>query len=121
MAVSKRWKEPEEAYRQWHKEGGDLPFGLGEVDFVSVGPGIWVGNLIGQQGIRRAGGEPPVRYDAIRRGLGRVAMFAGEKSASVHMPRIGCGLSGGSWEVIEPLIEATLISKGVEVTVYDFG
>jgi hypothetical protein len=37
----------------------------------------------------------------------------------VHMPRIGCGLAGGQWEEIEPIIETTLGAKGVAVTVYD--
>jgi hypothetical protein len=37
------------------------------------------------------------------------------------MPRIGCGLAGGKWEEIEPIIERTLIEADVKVTVYDFG
>jgi O-acetyl-ADP-ribose deacetylase (regulator of RNase III) len=36
------------------------------------------------------------------------------------MPRIGCGLAGGSWEEIEPIIKRTLTDQGVEVVVYDF-
>jgi hypothetical protein len=36
------------------------------------------------------------------------------------MPRIGCGLAGGKWEQIEPIIERTLLNKNVEVYVYDF-
>lgn len=121
VAISKRWKEPEESYRRWYKDGDDTPFALGEIQFVSVEDDLWIANLIGQRGIRRSGGEPPVRYDAIRSGLRKVAEFADEQSASVHMPRIGCGLAGGSWPQIELLIQETLISSGVEVTVYDFG
>ena len=41
--------------------------------------------------------------------------------ASVHMPRIGCGLAGGKWERIEPLIERTLLARAVPTTVYDHG
>lgn len=37
------------------------------------------------------------------------------------MPRIGCGLAGGKWERIEPIILEELVAKGVEATVYDFG
>jgi hypothetical protein len=36
------------------------------------------------------------------------------------MPRIGCGLAGGKWELIEPIIVRTLVARGVPVTVYDF-
>lgn len=45
---------------------------------------------------------------------------AAELGASVHMPRIGCGLAGGKWSRIEPLIERRLAGRGVPVTVYDF-
>jgi hypothetical protein len=36
------------------------------------------------------------------------------------MPRIGCGLAGGNWEEIEPIIEETLGAQSVPVSVYDF-
>jgi hypothetical protein len=36
------------------------------------------------------------------------------------MPRIGCGLAGGEWSKIQPLIEKQLVSHSVRVTVYDF-
>ena len=119
LAVSKKWPKAEAAYRDWHKRGGDQPFDLGQVQFVEVGDGLWVANLIGQHGLRRSGRQPPVRYDAIATGLARVAEFAAARRASVHMPRIGCGLAGGRWEEIEPLIEHHLLAGGVEVVVYD--
>ena len=37
------------------------------------------------------------------------------------MPRIGCGLAGGRWELIEPLIAEHVAGRGVAVTVYDLG
>lgn len=52
--------------------------------------------------------------------LGAVADRAAELGASVHMPRIGCGLAGGKWSRIEPLIEQRLAGRGIPVTVYDF-
>ena len=73
-----------------------------------------------QQGLKRVGGVPPIRYQAIRDGLAKVAEFAVEHGASVHMPRIGCGLAGGKWDEIEPLIAEELSASGVIVTVYDF-
>lgn len=119
MAVSKRWKEPEKQYREWFKsqEG----FALGEVRFVQVTDDLWVANLIGQHKINKdENGHPPIRYEAVLAGLNRVGLFATEKQASVHMPRIGCGLAGGTWEKIEPLIQCSLIEKNIPVTVYDF-
>jgi hypothetical protein len=49
-----------------------------------------------------------------------VAEKARELNASVHMPRIGCGLAGGKWEKIEPIIQKHLCDGGIDVTVYDF-
>lgn len=53
--------------------------------------------------------------------LAALADRAVELGASVHMPRIGCGLAGGKWARIEPLITRTLCARDVEVTVYDHG
>lgn len=118
VALSKRWPKPEAEYRAWHDSEDN--FELGAVQFVQVEEDLWVANLVGQRGTQRAGGVPPIRYDAIRSGLVKVAEFAKERDASVHMPRIGCGLAGGRWEEVEPLIDETLSKQGVAVTVYDF-
>lgn len=119
MAISARWAEPEEAYRQWHRERSKNDFGLGAVQFVQVEPYIWVANMVGQHGMR-GGNTPPIRYEAVETCLGKVAEKARELGASVHMPRIGCGLAGGKWELIEPIIVKTLCEHDVPVAVYDF-
>jgi hypothetical protein len=68
----------------------------------------------------RSRGLPPIRYEAVAEFLKQVAAKAVELGARVHMPRIGCGLAGGEWSLIEPLIEEQLCRRGVLVTVYDF-
>ena len=120
LAISNRWSEPEEEYRAWHRNRSQNDFALGSVQFVQVEEYIWIANMIGQQGLKRGSKGPPVRYEAIEQGLSQVATKAKELSASVHMPRIGCGLAGGKWEKIEPLIESTLLAEDVEVYVYDY-
>jgi O-acetyl-ADP-ribose deacetylase (regulator of RNase III) len=82
---------------------------------------VWVANMIGQHGIRAGSKGVPVRYDAIDTALGKVAGKALELGASVHMPRIGCGLAGGKWSRVEPLITERLVRQGIRVTVYDHG
>jgi O-acetyl-ADP-ribose deacetylase (regulator of RNase III) len=119
MAISKRWKKPENQYREWFKSKDG--FELGKVQFVQVEEDLWVANLIGQHKINKdENGNAPIRYDAIEDGLKEVASFAKESNASVHMPRIGCGLAGGKWEMIEPIILQRLSNNDVEVVVYDF-
>ena len=82
---------------------------------------LWVANMIGQDGTRTGGKGVLVRYEAIDTALGAVAARATELNESIHMPRIGCGLAGGDWERIEPLIVAPLVAADLPVTVYDHG
>jgi O-acetyl-ADP-ribose deacetylase (regulator of RNase III) len=119
VAISKRWKLPEQKFREWFKSKDN--FNLGQVQFVQVEDDLWVANLIGQHKINKDEfGNAPIRYDAILLGLEKVGDFALEMKATVHMPRIGCGLAGGEWSKIEPLIEKTLLSKEIQTFVYDF-
>lgn len=120
LAVSRRWDEPEAEYRKWHAAGKVGGFALGAVQFVQVEPYIWVANMVGQREIKRGSSGPPIRYEAVAVCLQQIGTRARELLASVHMPRIGCGLAGGEWSRIEPLIEQHLVDAGVPVTVYDF-
>ena len=119
LALSRRWKQPEWEFRAWASGEESSSSELGQVLFVQVEENLWVANLVGQHGIRQQGGVPPVRYEAIQQGLQRVGDQALGSGATVHMPRIGCGLAGGTWDKIEPIIEAELIGRGVPVVVYD--
>jgi O-acetyl-ADP-ribose deacetylase (regulator of RNase III) len=93
LAISKRWKEPEMQYREWHKTGEN--FKLGEVQFVQVEEKLWVANIIGQHKMNTdKNGLAPIRYEAINDGLLKVSSFAKANQASVYMLRIGCGLAG---------------------------
>ena len=121
VAISRRWPGPEAAYRAWHRGRSSSDFALGAVQVVAVEPSIWVANMVGQRGMRAGSNGPPIRYEAVRACL---AMLAGEAialGAGVHMPRIGCGLAGGRWDRIGPIIAEELVASGVEVTVYDLG
>ena len=121
VAVSKKWKAPELEYRKWAKgEVEEYPkFRLGEIQVVEVKDNLFVANMIAQHDVRWIGDIPPVRYDRIRQCLNKVAVMAKKLNASIHAPRFGAGLAGGSWQVIEGLIKETLIAKDVEVFIYD--
>ncbi|MEV1001010.1 Appr-1-p processing protein [Nonomuraea sp. NPDC050202] len=117
LALSGRWSQPEADYRAWHRSGDG--FELGAVRLVQVQPGLWVANMIGQHGIRPTQDGPPIRYDALDRCLSALGEEALKLHAGIHMPRIGAGLAGGSWDRIEPLILKRLTERGIPVTVYD--
>jgi O-acetyl-ADP-ribose deacetylase (regulator of RNase III) len=119
LAVSRRWKLPEEEYRAWATRRRGLGFGLGKVQFIPVEKYIWVANMVAQKGTKTGSNGPPIRYASLAKCLHEVGTKAQELGASVHMPRIGCGLAGGTWAEVEPLIEEHLIQRGLAVTVYD--
>lgn len=121
LAISKRWQQPEKAYREWHKNRSKNDFELGNIQLIQVEPYIYIANMIAQRGVKtgRSTGAP-IRYEALEACLKKLTTEAQTLGASVHMPRIGCGLAGGKWEKIEPLIEKTLLVNNVDVYIYDF-
>lgn len=70
---------------------------------------------------------PPVRYEAIREGLRRLAYtLCGEHGSkpyplytdfNIVMPRMGAGLAGGEWGKISAIVNEEL--KDFDVVVYD--
>lgn len=120
LSLSKRWLSPRNEYYRWYQDcQSSLP--LGEIQLVQVEGAIWVANMIAQRSIYNgSNGSPPIRYDALRSCLVDVCERACLKKASVHMPRIGIGLAGGKWEVIEQIIQEELVDKDVRVYVYDW-
>lgn len=119
LALSARWSQPESLYYVWFGDRASNDFDLGAVQLVQVEIDLWVANLIGQRDVVAGPDGPPVRYDAIEQALDRLAATALAMEASVHMPRIGCGLAGGDWTIVEATIQRTLADAGVSVTVYD--
>jgi len=119
LALSKKWPEPEREYRAWAKSE-PAGIGMGGVQFVPVAKDITVANIIGQWNTGYHLGKPPVRYESIWRGLDGLGIRAKEHGASVHMPRMGCGLAGGTWDKVEPLILDTCTRRKVPVFVYDW-
>jgi len=123
LAVSRRWPYPEREYRAWAASGAD-DFALGNVRYTPIWhEQIIVANMIAQHGF--GDGGPPIRYDALGDCLHKVGQYCLTRDtdvpwASVHMPRIGCGLAGGRWEDVEPVIDRELCQRGIAVTVYDY-
>lgn len=113
LALSKRWKEPEATYRAVNVQ--DLH--LGNVQIVEVAPDILVANMIAQHDTGYdADGQPLIRYGALRVALVTVNDLAYRIGATIHMPRIGCGLAGEDWDDVAKIINDVYC---VNVYVYD--
>jgi O-acetyl-ADP-ribose deacetylase (regulator of RNase III) len=121
-AVSRRWPQPEHAYRTWHQAGATpdgVPFALGEIQVVAVSHGLKVANMVAQHATGRdRDGRPPIRYDALADALDTLAGWCVANGASVAAPRFGAGLAGGDWRHIETLVGRHLLARGVDVAIY---
>lgn len=114
-ALSKRWPEPEAEFRR-------LEPGLHRTQIVCARweePRLWVCNMIAQRGVRSQGNPKPLAYGALESCLKQLRLQALKRFATVHMPRIGCGLAGGDWVKVEAMIVKELVEAGVGVTVYE--
>ena len=91
---------------------------LGAVQWIEIQPNLVIGNMIAQRGIvSQVSNSIPLQYDALADCLRLVGVYARVHDLAVHMPRIGCGLAGGTWDQVGPLVEQEL--AGVDVMVYD--
>lgn len=83
---------------------------LGQVQLVRVTDTLWIANLFAQENYGRDG-KRYTSYDALDtcfKTLADLAVAHQFASSDIHHPLIGAGLGGGSWEVIEALIEHRL-------------
>jgi O-acetyl-ADP-ribose deacetylase (regulator of RNase III) len=117
VSVRRKFPQVQEDFLRWAEEKHDA-LRLGAVHFARPADDIWVASVVAQKGYGPSA-RPRVRYSALHDGLQQVARRARTESANIHMPRIGCGLAGGSWDVVEELVRTTMLDAGLRVTVYD--
>jgi len=114
QAITKVSILPEKAYRAEPKARE-----LGFVQMVRIRPLLYVANMCAQQAYVTRARPVAVDYDALGICLDQLMRYATDLDASVHCPRIGTGLGGGRWEVIQALLTQRLVANGIQVTVYD--
>jgi len=113
LAISRLSPVPEAKYRAWSKMPG---FGLGFVQPVTVSPEWCVLNMCAQNNYRTAKNPVPLDYAALQTCLVKAAHVACRFDI-VQLPKIGCGLAGGDWEEVEPLIISAFLRFPGEVRV----
>jgi O-acetyl-ADP-ribose deacetylase (regulator of RNase III) len=90
---------------------------LGSVFLGTLSNEISIAHMVAQRGIG-ASQSPRLRYAALAACLSQVCAKAQERGASVHMPRVGTGHGGASWQLVREMISAELVDKGISTTVY---
>lgn len=99
------------------------PIPLGSITESRVLPDTHIINMIAQDNVKVTKGTPRVKYNALADCLNKIAANYFEKAekgqVTINMPRIGTGLGGGDWDIIETIIKRTLSDRGIPVVVYD--
>ena len=117
-AMAAKWPHAKAEYHAWARQEFEFPLVLGLVRWSPVTEDIVVVHMCAQHGLRGPANPHPLALVALDQCLGLVARTAVRfPGYTLHMPRIGCGLSGGTWAEVEPLIQRHL--SQLDVTVYD--
>ncbi len=117
QAIKARWPATQDAFRKWIDEDPKR-LSLGNLHIADADPETAVASMICQKGYGSSA-KIRLRYFALEACLQTLNEIATEHSASIHMPRIGCGQAGGSWFLVQELITTALLSEKVAVFVYD--
>lgn len=86
---------------------------LGSIQLVNVSgveDHLYVCNLFGQRGVASPLNPTPIRYEAFEDGFATLEEKLQEMGGpwTIHMPKMGAGLAGGKWDVVEALIESQI-------------
>ena len=134
VAISEKYSEPSKFYRKWHKDkifhqfSKDVPFELGEVQFVNVEKHVIIANMIAQHNTIK-NSIKPIRYRHLANCMHTVGVFckkyknhinalltkndkqAIDNPVEIRCPLFGAGLAGGKWEIIDALIDELWITE----------
>lgn len=111
-----RYPQAQIDFRTWATESEHHQ--LGRTHFYGDERHLTLASMVAQRGFGKSS-EPRISYPALETCLRTVQERATNTNATVHMPRIGCGQAGGSWDAVSELVDNTLVRNGVTVTVYD--
>lgn len=109
---------------------------MGQLCLSKVEDNIYVANIIGQYYYSRnqrdftnnIGVEAKflptkdgryVNYESIRSGFRKLLSLMKDAEFTVQMPKLGCGLAGGDWNIIEKIIVEELSTNDIQVYVYE--
>jgi len=116
-ALARKYPAVQDDFRAWAaRTGGALSLGRSHLSRVTDRLSVF--HMIAQHGYGPSL-KPRIRYSALQRCLTALADRAQGTDSSVHMPRIGTGQAGGSWDVVGDILRETLSARGIHVTVYD--
>lgn len=121
LAIRNRWPRAYAYYRGAY-ERNKKKLELGTVIYIAdFNPTPkYIGNCITQEYYGRDSSVQYCSYEAIEKCLLEVKNFCLDNNIHAFaMPKIGCGLGGGKWEVVLKIIEKVFSDTELTVVVYD--
>lgn len=112
--IREKWPEVYAAYMDWHKANGHTIYN--NILIVPVENNQSVVNMASQYSYGYDG-KRYTSYDAFWECLNRIAQTVPKRSKIGFPYRIGCGLGGANWPVIETMIYMVL-GKDFDVYIY---
>lgn len=116
LALSKKWAEPEQEYRECFKRR--INYELGKIQPIKIKDNLYVINMIAQSGYKTAKNPTPLSYDALRECLNTVLIWIDENnfiSPVIYAPKIGTGLAGGNWDTIKTILQEELTEIPIKI------
>jgi O-acetyl-ADP-ribose deacetylase (regulator of RNase III) len=110
--VSRIYPKAKSMYHEKYDEEG---WRLGDVQFVLQNDDKYVANCATQDSFGYSG-YCNADYGAIRTCMEKVKVFAHDKGLRIAIPKIGAGLAGGDWNIIEAILQEIFVDY--DVTVY---
>lgn len=116
--VAKQVKEKyPEAYNVYKETETDIGLELGDAHLIETNGKIFI-NLLTQEFYGRDENTVYVDYDAVWSALKLIPTLLEEYGfKTIAMPKIGCGLGNGDWNIVSKIIEEEL--SDFEVLVYE--
>lgn len=117
LAKQVREKYPQvfEEYKKKCHDYGSM--NLGDCQWLFVGHSRFIANIFGQDSYGRD--RCYTDYVALHKAFDSLYKLTGS-NVVVRIPyKIGCGLGGGNWNVVQDMINKCLVDKGVEVEIWE--
>ena len=124
IALSNKWKEPEQRYRDFCKQK-PLPM-LGKVCYAKIDDHLAVANMVAQHDIVSKDNPIPIKYQALANCMfdvvGYIKMIEAKtgKTVVIHAPKFGSLRAKGNWDFILELIREIWLENNINVVIYDY-
>lgn len=112
--IAKMWPHVRSSYLDLHRSGGTI---LGFFQPVPISHNQFIVNC-GTQDNYLPRGIQHADYDAIDDVMESLSLYTKHKNLRVGVPKIGAGLAGGDWQIIESIILRHFVDQDLTVYIY---